>query len=204
MVTGPPRNRLSREQRRQRLLEAAWQIVGQDGADALTLGAVAAAAGVTKPVAYDHFADREGLLIALYRDFDARQAGVLEAALAAGAPEPAARAAIIADAYVDCVLSQGREMPSVLGALAGSPALEAVKREYQRAFTDRCHALLTPDAENGPEVQARYWAMLGAADALSEAAASGQIDAKIAKAELRETILALIARSAGGKGDAHD
>ncbi|WP_237831761.1 TetR/AcrR family transcriptional regulator [Sandaracinobacteroides sayramensis] len=191
----PPRARLSRDQRRRQLLDVAWRIVGQDGADALTLGTVAKQAGVTKPVVYDHFDDREGLLVALYRDFDARQTEVLDAALAAGDSKSEARAGIIADAYVDCVLAQGREMPSVLGALAGSPALEQVKRNYQRAFIAKCHALLTPDAADGPATEARFWGMVGAADALANAAANGQIEASVAKAELRETILVVIARS---------
>ncbi len=195
MPDASPRIRLSRDQRRLQLLDVAWRIIGRDGADALTLGRVAKQAGVTKPIVYDHFKDREGLLMALYRDFDVRQTEVLDTALASGSPQPKARAGIIADAYVDCVLAQGREMPSILGALAGSRVLEQVKCDYQHAFIAKCRALLTPKAQGGPATDARFWAMLGAADGLANAAANGQIEATVAKAQLREIILTVILRS---------
>jgi AcrR family transcriptional regulator len=55
------------------LLDVAWQLVREEGTEALTLGRLAERAGVTKPVVYDHFVTRAGLLAALYEDFDARQ-----------------------------------------------------------------------------------------------------------------------------------
>ena len=61
----PTRRRLTREQRARQLLDVAWALVGDEGTDALTLGRLAEAAGVTKPVAYDHFVTRNGLLAAL-------------------------------------------------------------------------------------------------------------------------------------------
>jgi AcrR family transcriptional regulator len=56
----------SREQRRQ-LLDVAWQLVREEGTEGLSLGRLAEQAGVTKPVVYDHFETRTGLLVALYR-----------------------------------------------------------------------------------------------------------------------------------------
>lgn len=80
----PPRKRLSREDRRRQLLDMAWQLVREEGTDALSLGRLAEQAGVTKPVVYDHFETRTGLLAALYEEYDARQTAMLEAALTAG------------------------------------------------------------------------------------------------------------------------
>lgn len=65
--------RLRKEDRRVQLLEVARGIVRQQGTEALTLGYLAERANVTKPIPYDHFGDREGLLMALYRDFSDRQ-----------------------------------------------------------------------------------------------------------------------------------
>ena len=76
-----PRRRLSREDRQRQLLDVAWQLVRAEGTDALTLGRLAEHAGVTKPVVYDHFSTRSGLLAALYQDFDARQTALMDAAL---------------------------------------------------------------------------------------------------------------------------
>src|SRR5581483_6732579 len=97
-----PRRRLPREERHRQLMDVAWQLVREEGTEALTLGRLAEQAGVTKPVVYDHFGTRAGLLAALYRDFDARQNALMDSALQAGEPTLAGRAGVIASAYVDC------------------------------------------------------------------------------------------------------
>ena len=62
-----PRRRMSREERQRQLLDVAWRLVREEGTEALTLGRLAEQAGVTKPVVYDHFSTRPGLLAALYQ-----------------------------------------------------------------------------------------------------------------------------------------
>ena len=59
----PRSGRLSSASRRRQLLAVALSIVREEGADRLTLGHLAQRAGVSKPVAYDHFGTRSGLLI---------------------------------------------------------------------------------------------------------------------------------------------
>ena len=41
-------------------------VVAESGADALTMGSLADRAGISKPVVYEHFRRRSGLLIAQY------------------------------------------------------------------------------------------------------------------------------------------
>lgn len=190
-----PRQRLSREDRRRQLLDVAWRLIREEGTEALTLGRLAEQAGITKPVVYDHFETRSGLLAALYHDFDARQTVVMDEAIAASEPTLAARAAVIASSYVDCVLLQGREIPGVVAALAGSPELERIKREYDLVFIEKCRAILAPFASEGFIAPAGLWAMLGAAEALSYAAVTEEITAAQAKDELAQIILAMVARS---------
>ncbi|MFX7784696.1 TetR/AcrR family transcriptional regulator, partial [Acinetobacter baumannii] len=84
-----------------------------------------------KPVVYDHFGTRGGLLAALYQEFDARQTALMDAALPASDPTLAGIATVIASSYVDCVRRQGREIPGVIAALASSPELEKIKRDYE-------------------------------------------------------------------------
>ncbi|KTT98213.1 TetR/AcrR family transcriptional regulator [Sphingomonas sanguinis] len=191
----PRRQRLTREDRLNQLLEVSWLIIREEGTDALTLGHLAEQAGVTKPVVYDHFGTREGLLVALYEAFDQRQTAVMDAALAARAATLSTTAEVIASSYVDCVLAQGREIPDVLAALAGSPELAARKRAYLTAFMEKCRAALMPFLAGGTIAAAGLWAMLGAAEALSKAAATGDITPDEAKAELRRTVSGLIERS---------
>jgi AcrR family transcriptional regulator len=192
----PPRRRLSRDERNRQLLDVAWRLIRDEGTEALTLGRVAEQAGVTKPVVYDHFGTRTGLLIALYREFDARQTALMDAALQASEPSLAGRAAVIASSYVQCVLVQGREMPGVTAALASSPELEKTKRDWETGFMAKCRGVLAPFASGGAIAPAGLRAMLGAAEALSYAAANGEITAEQAQDELFATIVAMVARSA--------
>ena len=187
-----PRRRLSREDRLRQLLDVAWQLVRDEGTEALTLGRLAELAGVTKPVVYDHFATRAGLLAALYQDFDARQDRVFSERIEASGATLEDRAWVIAASYVECVLLQGREIPGVIAALSSSPELESLKREYEVIFLDKCRAALSPF---GRVSQAGLRAMLGAAEALSQAAASGEISREEAQQELLETILAMVNRA---------
>ncbi|NWA35767.1 TetR/AcrR family transcriptional regulator [Pseudomonas sp. C6002] len=191
-----PRRRLSRDDRLRQLLDVAWQLVREEGTDALTLGHLAELAGVTKPVVYDHFGDRAGLLAALYEDFDARQNQVFAAAIEASEPTLDDRAWVIASCYVDCVLLQGREIPGVIAALAGSPELETIKREYDAIFLGKCRDALSPFAVDGVIGQPGLRAMLGAADALSHAAASGEISPLEAQEELFASIKSMVSRGA--------
>ncbi|MCQ1854303.1 TetR/AcrR family transcriptional regulator [Neorhizobium galegae] len=188
------RQRLSRQGRRLQLMEVAWRIVREEGTDALTLPRLAEQAGVAKPVVYDHFSTRPVLLAALYQDFDSRQTAIMDAALQSSTPTLADRAAVIASSYVDCVLLQGREIPGVIAALASSPELERIKRDYEVIFMEKCRLALVPFAEARHIALPGLWAMLGAAEALSNAAASGDITAAEAKDELSGTIVAMVAR----------
>ena len=187
------RRRLSRPERRRQLLDLSWRLVREEGSEALTLGRLAEAAGIAKPVVYDHFGTRTGLLVALYQEFDTRQNQRIDAAIAASAPDLGTRAEVIADAYVECVLALGRELPGVVAALSGSRELEEVKAAAEIAFREKCRSALEPLAA-GPLDEARMMAMLGAAEALANAAVRGQIAATAAKAELAGLIVAMSRR----------
>lgn len=189
------RKRLPREERFRQLIRVSWQLIREEGTDALTLGRLAEAAGVTKPVVYDHFGTRNGLLAALYEDYDVRQTAIIDEAMAASGPTLDDKARVIAAGYVDCVLTQGREIPEVLAALNGSPELAAIKLQYQHAFIGKCRDVLAPFAGAAGVSLAGLWAMLGAADALSNAAVAGEITREQAISELQQTIVAMVARS---------
>lgn len=194
-----PRRRLSRDDRLRQLLEVAWQVVRDEGTDALTLGHLAEMAGVTKPVVYDHFGTRAGLLAALYKDFDARQNQVFVEAIEASEPTLDDRAWVIASSYVNCILRQGREIPGVIAALTSTPELEILKRDYEVVFLDKCRDALVPFSPSGVIGQAGLRGMLGAAEALSHAAASGEISAVEAQEELLATIKGMVNRGCGEK-----
>ncbi|APD13373.1 TetR/AcrR family transcriptional regulator [Pandoraea pulmonicola] len=188
----PPRRRMPREARTRQLLDVAWTLVGDEGTDALTLGRLADQAGVTKPLVYDHFGTRNGLLAALYQDYDERQTAIFDRTVAAAEPTLRDKACAIASGYVACVLTQGREISGVLAALSGSAELAAVKRQYQERFIEKCAAVLAPFAGAHGVARSDMWAILGAADSVSDAAATGDIPQAQATRTLERIILAMI------------
>ncbi len=76
----------SAEQRRRELLEAADRVVLRDGPQA-SMNAIAAEAGITKPILYRHFGDKGGLYSALAK----RHTDALLAALRAALDAPSER-----------------------------------------------------------------------------------------------------------------
>jgi AcrR family transcriptional regulator len=65
LVDAPPPERRDAARNRERLLEAARQLVQRSGAQAVTMDAVAAAAGVGKGTVFRRFESREGLMAAV-------------------------------------------------------------------------------------------------------------------------------------------
>ncbi len=182
---------MTRGDRSAQLIAAAWAIAREEGTDALTLGHLATRAGVTKPVVYDHFGTRAGLLEELYRAFDARQTALMDAALAGSSATLAGRAQVIATTYIDCVLSQGREIPGIVAALEGSPGLERIKSEYRAVFLEKCRGLFAPFTPAGDIAPSALWSMLGAAQSLSYATVAGAVTREEAVAELVRAIHAM-------------
>lgn len=189
-----PKRRLSKEDRNRQLMEVAWSIVRGEGTDALTLGHLAERAGVTKPVVYDHFGTRTGLLSALYEEYDNRQHALMDEALQASGKTLPAVAKVIAATYLNCVMAMGREMPGVSAALAGSPELDALKKKLEAAFQAKCQAALQPFAKQ-PIGPAGMRAMLGTAEAVSFAAAAGELDPVDAEHEIYDAIVRIARRT---------
>lgn len=187
----PPRKRLSRDERHAQLLDVARDLIRDDGTDELTLARLADRAGVTKPLVYDHFGDRSGVLAELYRAFEARQRDTLAAALDGAEPALPAVASVVASAYVDCCIAEGRELADVVSALAGSPTLDALRQEAQDEYLGMCRDALTPYSRTLDA--AGLVGIVGAGDALGRAAITGRISADRARAALTKVVTALAA-----------
>jgi AcrR family transcriptional regulator len=83
--THPPKPRgsarLPRPERRAQLLDVTKEIVGDDGLHAVSIDRVARAAGISRPIVYEHFTDLNGLLCALLDREGARALEQLNAIL---------------------------------------------------------------------------------------------------------------------------
>ena len=181
--TGRPR-RLPKEERRQHLLNTALQIIRDEGADRLTLGHLAECAGVSKPVAYDHFGTRVGLLIELYKVRNAEQANALRTALTAARQDVEETVEILASNYIHSSVEMCGEWHAVSAALTGSEETELVHRElldgYVELFTSALAAHTTLPAS---ELRLRCVGLIGAGEAVMAAMARGtSSEAEAAKA----------------------
>jgi len=121
-----------RTARREELLDAADRIVQRDG-PAASMRAMAAEAGITKPVLYRYFGDKDGLLTALADRHTHDLLERLRQALRSGTDRRSRTAATI-DAYLQAI----EERPQVYRFLLyGQAAAEAGLPVRMQSFTRR-------------------------------------------------------------------
>ncbi|MFC5723456.1 TetR family transcriptional regulator [Streptomyces gamaensis] len=156
--------RTAAERRRKELLEAADRVVLRDGPGA-SMNAIAAEAGITKPILYRHFGDKGGLYRALAaRHTDALLAG-LRAALDAPAPARRDRVEATLDTYLTAIEARPQvyrflmhpaeeQQPAETGFDVGrhsAPLLRRLGEELAKVIAERV------DLGPGGEEPARAW-----------------------------------------------
>jgi AcrR family transcriptional regulator len=107
-VERPRAAHLGPERRRPLVLDAAMEVFLARGFEGASMEAIAAAAGVSKPVVYDCFASKDELFKALFQREEARVMAEIRAALPEGAPEG-----------VEAALAEG--LTAFLRAVAAAP-----------------------------------------------------------------------------------
>jgi len=134
MPTAParPRRRAARTapaDRRRQLLDTAEELLASGGSDALRMDALAQASGVTRPVVYAHFGDRDGLIVALLERHASR---VRDHVRAAGAMDQPFAVALRTSthAYLEIASSAGGPLRALTTAEHLSPAVEAARGSY--------------------------------------------------------------------------
>ena len=193
-MTTRPTTRLSKQARREQLLDAALAVLRTHGADGLTLVTLAEAAGVSRPIAYDHFGTRAGLLIALYRQLDDRHRAEMNRVLAAAPPSDRAIAEVLSTAYFACATDMP-ELVALSAALKGDPEMEAIQHGLLEAYVDDMAAALAPySALPAEALRLRCNGVLGAAEAIAAELIHERTTADAAVAALVDLVL-------GGLGD---
>lgn len=154
------------------------------------MGFLAERAGVSKPVVYEHFGSRPGLLIALYKQIDERQVAVALEALdrAPRTLEDAAR--VLSRAYMNCYNTVAPEWHAISAALKGAEEMEAFQNElideyaliYVRAFSP--YVNLSKRA-----LRIRCVGILGAAESISREMLRGRISESVASDTLGSMIM---------------
>ncbi|MFP2925868.1 TetR/AcrR family transcriptional regulator [Pyxidicoccus sp. 3LG] len=192
-----PARKLPKAQRREQLLDVAMTVVREEGTDALTLGYLAERAGVSKPIAYEHFKTRSGLLIALYEQLDSRQVAVLLEALERTRKRLEDVARVMGTAYMHCYTSMGPEWHAISAALKGDEEMETFQRELLDRYVAFYRDALAPFSSlKKDELHLRCVGIIGAAEAISRDMLRGRVDEATAAATLESLIVSWFSRKA--------
>jgi AcrR family transcriptional regulator len=190
--------RLSKRARREQLLDAALGIVREQGADGLTLVTLAEAAGVSRPIAYDHFGTRTGLLLALYRRLEERHRTAVAEALRTAEPTAGAIAHVMSGAYFACATDMP-EFTAVSAALKGDPEAEALQHEMLDGYPEVMAAAMAPHSTLPADaLHLRCIGVLGAAEAIAVELVRGRTTAPDAVTALADLIVGSLAAERGG------
>jgi AcrR family transcriptional regulator len=196
---GSASRRLSKAERRRQLLHTALVIVREEGAGRLTLGHLALRAGVSKPIAYEHFGTRSGLLIELYRWIDAERVKAFRESIAAGERSSEDTADVLAAAYIRCTADTSGDFHAIGAALAGSEEKAAVLQELLDNCVQMFVSVLQPHTLLAPvELEVCCIGLVGAGKALSAALVRGRCSDTEAISVLKALIhggLAAVVRS---------
>lgn len=154
--------------RRAQLLDAATLLVRDGGSEALRMDALARVAGVTRPVVYEHFNDREDVLLALLKQHAAHvQARVDEALDGAKNFEEILRRSV--PPYLASVKAQGGAIRGLISASGMSPRIEIERRAIWDGAAKRWAVRFRAEfeiAQSDAEALAAYhlqglWALAG-------------------------------------------
>ncbi len=185
--------RLSKADRRHQLLTTALDVIRDDGADSLTLGHLAERAGVSKPVVYDHFGTRSGLLIELYRWIDTERVEAFRQAMAAADKDRDETIASLAQAYIRCAADLTGEFYVVGASLAGSTEKAEVYAELLDQSVEMFVSVLCRfNRLTGPAATRLCVGLVGAGEGLSAAIVRGKLTEADAIATFHEIISASV------------
>jgi len=196
-MASPTRTRLSREDRMEQMLDRAHTLFAERGYAAVTMDEIAAAAGITKPLIYNYFGNKQQLYIAcMERSGDALVESISAAVADAAEPSDAFEAGV--RAFFD-FLDTDRAAWAVLFDETlphGGEVMERVSfyRRQLRDFAAQSTLAGMPEKLREKqavriEVEATSTAVLGAAEAVARWwLASGQITASEAADLLISTV----------------
>jgi len=142
------RERLSGPQRRERILAAGAEVFAARGYRATSVEDIARAAGVTKPVLYDHFASKRGLFASIMESARDELSTLGAQAMSADAP-PDARLRAAVDTFFSLVERKPAQARVLLVAGRGEPELSDAVHAVQEEATARIAALLAAEPQLG-------------------------------------------------------
>ncbi len=158
-----------RAARRQRLLEAALELLGTSGWNATTMRAVCTQAGLTQRYFYESFTDREDLVTTLFDEVAGEAQQAARDTLAQGTGDGPARARALVDSLVTLTIDDPRKGRVLLLEAPESPALRERRRRTLSAYVELVASTIEDDpAHPRPTPQQRAMTARAVVGALTE------------------------------------
>lgn len=158
---------MSRPERRRQLLDIGRATFAERGLDGTSMEEIAARAGVSKPVVYEHFGTKDGLYRAVVAEEMERLEGVIEDSISRGRSRVRIEQAVLGLlAYVEehtdgfTILARGPGSNSGLATLLGSATNRVshiLAAAFDRAGLDDAPAVLYSQALVGMVSQTAQW-----------------------------------------------
>ncbi len=141
------RRRLSAEQRRERILNAAMQLFAERGYPETSMGQIARKAGITPAVIYDHFSSKAALQIELLERQTAELIAYVASALQESPPEMSERLRAGVDAFFRFVEEHGFAWRMLFRDPPSDPEVAAAYRRLSRQATEGIAGFVEAAAE---------------------------------------------------------
>ncbi|MEJ2765605.1 TetR/AcrR family transcriptional regulator [Photobacterium sp. MCCC 1A19761] len=132
------KSRFKKEERYNQLLDLAIEIVRDQGTDALTLISLAKKAGVTKPITYNHFSNRQLLLFSLYRRCDEALSSQMDHLITNQSNNLKDAVTVYVSSYINCIETNGKLYDDIVSALKAYPEYASVENDIRDYY---CHVI---------------------------------------------------------------
>lgn len=165
-VETPSRSRLPGPERRAQVLAVARRVLSDNGFHGTTMADIADAAGVTKPVLYQHFSSKRELYRTVLLDIGQRlEATVIESA--AAAPSPRARAEAGIAAFVRFVEDDHDGFRLLFdGTNRHDEEWAPITRTFERSLANSVAALIDVPSIDAQRRQALAYGIIGLAESM--------------------------------------
>ncbi|WP_240487263.1 TetR/AcrR family transcriptional regulator [Actinomadura flavalba] len=164
----PRRRRMSRAERERQMLDVAKELFGEHGYHAASMDEIARRCGVSKPMIYEYFGSKEGLMLACLRLSQAELYEVTQKGIA-GATTPRDILTRGMLAYFEFVGSNRRSFAMALAELAATPEAAAAVEEIRLQQSALIRDVLRTFASGAPDdhVAAFTEIIMGASERLA-------------------------------------
>jgi AcrR family transcriptional regulator len=191
------RKRLSWDDRHRQMIGVALDFVRREGADSLTLAKVAEQAGVAKPLAYDHFKTREGLLVELCLEFDERQRAELSKLQEDADLDLTGLARAVCQSYLDCYAKSEGEWHAIYSVMRSNTEMAKIHQDLFDKHVAVLVSVFAPKSSlSGEELRLTCVGLMGAAETISASMTQGGVGKDAATELLTGIYVAALGRSA--------